>query len=707
MNAKHLMTGAIVGALALAGCMSLEERLASNDAQVRREAEYELVSQARKSGKVDECVAAVGRVSDQQLLLGVAQSSPNGYEKEGVAAVGKISDEANLLTISKTAKSEKVAVAAIGKLAKQESLLDVARCAQFQAARLAAYMRMSDQDQMLQVAMASQDAKIKLAAIDKVTDMEKLLPLIFAPQRTTTSSPVRAAQRSAQKGDAKVKMTLMKQKMAQSLDHKKHIASVEDERTEATDAVSVNAELVDAFISKCTNDDVFLKLVKGHGAQLTDAQCAVIKGKTKNQSLLKMIDSVGDLKIAARAKASKDPKKYSEFLDAIHNDDIRHDLCVALLLRLNFLHEEMGRTSRRDLFRKKYGDDLCDFVVSISSVYNYHSAEDKAVIGQLARNLRDDEVESILFYKKLDDKLFEEKMAESLSSMIAESLTPEKRMVVFRKMLELKDWPMNSDANLRMYIREDISKGRIKVLDVIKGLDGRNIGRFGGGERSLPYAVCKAIKSSEEAEMFLASDFMMVPDESDLEKLMDAMLANVVPLVGEQERVKGVALAKKHFAERKQSEFSFGPYYVGMPIYEARLLSVNDGIPKGVTFGYDREELKNVAKDWKTSLKVTSISFTRKGALKYLDCEDSTILQQTIKQYVKKEKGRANSYDYASDIRHDLDISTSRSIDIFSPTGTKLNVDSEIWRVYTNTKMGIRIEYAEKSGALVISELAE
>ena len=263
MNAKHLMTGAIVGALALAGCMSLEERLASNDAQVRREAEYELVSQARKSGKVDECVAAVGRVSDQQLLLGVAQSSPNGYEKEGVAAVGKISDEANLLTISKTAKSEKVAVAAIGKLAKQESLLDVARCAQFQAARLAAYMRMSDQDQMLQVAMASQDAKIKLAAIDKVTDMEKLLPLIFAPQRTTTSSPVRAAQRSAQKGDAKVKMTLMKQKMAQSLDHKKHIASAEDERTEATDAVSVNAELVDAFISKCTNDDVFLKLVKG------------------------------------------------------------------------------------------------------------------------------------------------------------------------------------------------------------------------------------------------------------------------------------------------------------------------------------------------------------------------------------------------------------------------------------------------------------
>ena len=705
MNAKHLMTGAIVGALALAGCMSLEERLASNDAQVRREAEYELVSQARKSGKVDECVAAVGRVSDQQLLLGVAQSSPNGYEKEGVAAVGKISDEANLLTISKTAKSEKVAVAAIGKLAKQESLLDVARCAQFQAARLAAYMRMSDQDQMLQVAMASQDAKIKLAAIDKVTDMEKLLPLIFAPQRTTTSSPVRAAQRSAQKGDAKVKMTLMKQKMAQSLDHKKHIASAEDERTEAPEAVSVNAELVDAFISKCTNDDVFLKLVKGHGAQLTDAQCAVIRGKTKNQSLLKMIDSVGDLKIAARAKASNDPKKYGEFLDAIHNDDIRHDLCVALLLRLNFIQEEHRHNP---MWRQRYEKGIRDFVERISSVYII-PPEDVAVIVRLTRNLRDDEVESILLYKKLDDKLLDEKLVINLSSVIKGTLTPKRRLVILCKMVALKDCDVDAYKSLRGQIKEDLSEGRIKALDVIKELDGHNVGRFDVEwfEQSLPLAMCKAIKSSEEAELFLASDFMIGPDESGLKKLMDAMLANVVPLVGEQERAKSVALAKKHFAERKQSEFSFGPYYVGMPIYEARLLSVNDGIPKGVTFGYDREELKNVAKDWKTSLKVTSISFTRKGALKYLDCEDSTILQQTIKQYVKKEKGRANSYDYASDIRHDLDISTSRSIDIFSPTGTKLNVDSEIWRVYTNTKMGIRIEYAEKSGALVISELAE
>ena len=249
-------------------------------------------------------------------------------------------------------------------------------------------------------------------------------------------------------------------------------------------------------------------------------------------------------------------------------------------------------------------------------------------------------------------------------------------------------------------ISDDLKAGKVNPLFAIKEWKEHDIGW-------LAKVLANVVKTSAEAEAFLEGGFLAGLDESDSKVLMDQMLDKIVPLVGEQEQTRGVALAKKHLSERKPSEFSFGPYYVGMPIYEAKLLAVNDGIPNGVVFGYDREVLQKVAKDWKTNLKVTWIRFTRKGALKYLDCEDSTILQQTLKQYVKKEKGKANVYDYASEIKHDLDISTSRDLDAFSPTGTRLNVDSEMWNVYTNTRMGVRIQYGEKNGFLLITALAD
>lgn len=693
MNAKHLMTGAIVGVLALAGCMSLEERLASNDAQIRREAEYELVAQARSSGKVDECVAAVGRVSDQQLLLAVAQSSPNGYEKEGIAAVGKISDEANLLTIAKMAKSDKVAAAALGKLTKQESILDVAKGAQLQTVRLGAYMRLSDQDHLLQVAMTSQDGKIKRAAIDKVTDQEKLLPMVFAPKATVASSPAQAKQMSPREA-MKLKMTLMKQKTAKSSDAKNGGDSAETAKKDAAGAVNVDAELVDAFIAKCASDDVFFKLVKEHGAQLTDAQCATIKDKTKNQALLKMIDSVADLRIVAQAKASKDPKKYGELLDAIHDDDIRHDLCVDLV-------QKMDECRSYDEMKQKYGGDYARFVDGV------RDGRQNVIFSKMVDQFRDSDFESIGIHQQLNGKNLE----GYLTRVVFLLASPEERLSVLSKAVVTKG--KNShwcNQWVGEFVAKDVSNGRIKPIDVITRFKGRIY------HEEIAIALVESVKTSSEAEAFLACEF--VPEcglgwgiySSDAKKILRETLERVVPLIGEKERAKGVDSARKHISERKQTEFSFGPFFVGMSVYEAMLLAADEKVQKGVSFDYEFERAKDwktIMKDWRSNLKVTSISFTRKGALKYLDCEDSTILQQTIKQYVKKEKGKANSYDYASEIKHDVEVNTYRSINLFSPTGTKLNVDSEIWRVYTNSRMGVKIAHAEKSGALVISELAD
>lgn len=135
MNAKRLMTGTIVGVLALAGCMSLEERLASNDAQVRREAEYELVSNSRRNGTEADRIAVINRVTDLDLLQEIAKTATPEVKHgnsvtpstipDGTAALAKLNDQKILASLSCAAKAKEIRIAASGKVTDQTALVAV------------------------------------------------------------------------------------------------------------------------------------------------------------------------------------------------------------------------------------------------------------------------------------------------------------------------------------------------------------------------------------------------------------------------------------------------------------------------------------------------------------------------------------------------------------------------------------------------------
>lgn len=79
---RKLSTILIVGAFAIMGCMSLEERLKSEDLSIRRTAERELVQSSRLTGSESNRVAAVNRVTDKDYLYEIARNACN---KEWVA----------------------------------------------------------------------------------------------------------------------------------------------------------------------------------------------------------------------------------------------------------------------------------------------------------------------------------------------------------------------------------------------------------------------------------------------------------------------------------------------------------------------------------------------------------------------------------------------------------------------------------------------
>ena len=75
MARLELFVCTLIGVLAITGCMSLEERLASNDPAIKRNAEYELVANSRQTGSEADRIAAIKRVTNAQLLMEIKRST--------------------------------------------------------------------------------------------------------------------------------------------------------------------------------------------------------------------------------------------------------------------------------------------------------------------------------------------------------------------------------------------------------------------------------------------------------------------------------------------------------------------------------------------------------------------------------------------------------------------------------------------------------
>ena len=124
----------------IAGCASLEERLASADYETRKDAETELYSNAINSGSESEVLSAVNRMTCDDLLAAVAAST--NPEKITRAAVEKMKEEKWLSSVAVYGKSMEIQKIAIGKMQDQDLLLEVYRSLSDEQLRFKAVERM-------------------------------------------------------------------------------------------------------------------------------------------------------------------------------------------------------------------------------------------------------------------------------------------------------------------------------------------------------------------------------------------------------------------------------------------------------------------------------------------------------------------------------------------------------------------------------------
>ena len=119
-----LLLAAMVG-----GCMSLEERLASSDPKVRNQAEFELVQNSRKEGTEADRIAAIRRVTNQELLVQVGTTAREEHATipDGLAAIECLKSETDLAKVAKDAVSSKVRVAALKRITNHGMVQDLAK----------------------------------------------------------------------------------------------------------------------------------------------------------------------------------------------------------------------------------------------------------------------------------------------------------------------------------------------------------------------------------------------------------------------------------------------------------------------------------------------------------------------------------------------------------------------------------------------------
>lgn len=295
MNIKKI-TITILGVALLAGCASLEERLASNDPATKREAELELISQSRRSPNQGDRIAAINRVTDQEVLLVVATSAQGAYVPDGLAALAKLNGENTFVAVVNSAQDAQVRKAAFDKVNNQEVFEKLSVGASDPSIRVAAFDKLTSQEAILKIAGQSTDRAIRISAIDKVTDKSKLLPIVFKKV---------AAKPFASKEDIqKAMMTIMRDRRMSEDEKKQKIAQL-SAMAKGGEPTIDNA-VVDAFVAKCKDKTVLLKMIADYGEVLTTDQCAKIVTNNSDSELKNAIATIADKKIYAEVLPAVD-----------------------------------------------------------------------------------------------------------------------------------------------------------------------------------------------------------------------------------------------------------------------------------------------------------------------------------------------------------------------------------------------------------------
>ena len=297
-----------VGFSLAAGCMSLEERLASSDANVRKAAEVEMISELHQRVATDaERIAAVNRVTDQELLIhiaGMAGKYPSmDITCEGVAAVSKIQDNEALWRIFGKAKSFEVKKAAVEKLTNESWLTEIAGWnggdQEKETLSVIACERIQDQKNLEKIAFKTLSCKVKKAVTSKLTDEIALTKIAVGNNQMTDDEICLIACRKIKdpKRLKKVVVSAVFESVAKVAYEKiddsrvKAEAAIESKRGNLIEqqilAGNMRAEMLaalknveslsDAFVEKCNDEAVLRALLQC--SCLTKDQRKVVSGK--------------------------------------------------------------------------------------------------------------------------------------------------------------------------------------------------------------------------------------------------------------------------------------------------------------------------------------------------------------------------------------------------------------------------------------------
>ncbi len=117
-----LLIASMVLSMALVGCMSLEERLASSDAKIKKDAEIELYQIAVATRNDVEVEKAINRITSNEVLARIAAHSEEYIARK---AVERMNEDQWLYGVASMSKHQSVKVAAVSKIKSQKLLVDL------------------------------------------------------------------------------------------------------------------------------------------------------------------------------------------------------------------------------------------------------------------------------------------------------------------------------------------------------------------------------------------------------------------------------------------------------------------------------------------------------------------------------------------------------------------------------------------------------
>ena len=119
------LASAFAIAMAMTGCVTIEDQLNSPDPSTRLIGEHRLLTQARQSGKEEEVLNAVKRIQTKPLLLEIAKNANQKRIAEGQQAFSKLTDEKDFTTLACSAEAPSIRRMALEKVLQQESFLAI------------------------------------------------------------------------------------------------------------------------------------------------------------------------------------------------------------------------------------------------------------------------------------------------------------------------------------------------------------------------------------------------------------------------------------------------------------------------------------------------------------------------------------------------------------------------------------------------------